>query len=244
MRPHLVVYIENHDERRVASPIVTGQGPGASGFGSAEAGYQLAPLPLLAGNGPAMILNGQEVGEPGAGSEGFGGEDGRTTIYDYWAMPEFAKWVNGHAYDGADLSPSQKALRRFYGDLLRLCQHASVRGDSYWSLRYFNHPDRFADCPSGLYSFARFQSSSGQALVVATNFSPGSGIDSRLRIPRELSAAVHFPQNVIIELVLNREGATSAVVGTVAPDELESSGFRISIPNQTSQVYLLRPSQP
>lgn len=244
MRPHLVVYIENHDERRVASPIVTGQGPGASGFGSAEAGYQLAPLQLLAGNGPAMILNGQEVGEPGAGSEGFGGEDGRTTIYDYWAMPEFAKWVNGHAYDGADLSPSQKALRRFYGDLLRLCQHASVRGDSYWSLRYFNHPDRFADCPSGLYSFARFQSNSGQALVVATNFSPGSGIDSRLRIPRELSAAVHFPQNVIIELVLNREGATSAVVGTVAPDELESSGFRISIPNQTSQVYLLRPSQP
>jgi glycosidase len=244
MRPHLVVYIENHDERRVASPIVTGQGPGASGFGSAEAGYQLAPLQLLAGNGPTMILNGQEVGEPGAGSEGFGGEDGRTTIYDYWAMPEFTKWVNGHAYDGADLSPSQKALRRFYGDLLRLCQHASVRGDSYWSLRYFNHPERFADCPSGLYSFARFQSNSGQALVVATNFSPGSGIDSRLRIPKELSAAVHFPQNVIIELVLNREGATSAVVGTVAPDELESSGFRISIPNQTSQVYLLRPSQP
>jgi glycosidase len=243
MRPHLVVYIENHDERRVASPIVTGHGPGASGFGSAEAGYQLAPLQLLSGNGPAMILNGQEVGEPGAGLEGFGGEDGRTTIYDYWAMPEFAKWVNGHAYDGAGLSPSQKALRRFYGDLLRLCQHASVRGDGYWSLQYFNRPEQFADCPSGLYSFARFQSNSGQALVVAANFRKGGDIDGRLRIPRVLSATVHFQQKVVVELVLSREGAASAVIATVAPDELESSGFRISIQNQTSQVYLLRPSQ-
>jgi glycosidase len=243
MRRRLVVYIENHDERRVASPIVTGQGPGASGFGSAEAGYQLAPLQLLAGNGPAMILNGQEVGEPGAGLEGFGGEDGRTTIYDYWAMPEFAKWVNGHAYDGAGLSSSQKALRRFYGDLLRLCQHASVRGDGYWSLRYFNRPERFSDCPSGLYSFARFQSNSGEALVVGANLRPGSDIDGWLRIPRELSAAVHFQQKVVIELVLSREGATSAVIATVTPDELESSGFRVSISNQTSQVYLLRPSQ-
>jgi hypothetical protein len=175
--------------------------------------------------------------------EGFGGEDGRTTIYDYWAMPEFAKWVKGHAYDGAGLSPSQKALRRFYGDLLRLCQHASVRGDGYWSLRYFNDPERFSDCPCGLYSFARFQSNSAEALVVVANLRRGSEIDGRLRIPRELSAAVHFQQKVVIELVLSREGATSAVIATVTPDELESSGFRLSISNQTSQVYLLRPGQ-
>jgi glycosidase len=244
MRPHLVAYIENHDERRVASPVVASQGPGASGFGSADAGYQLAPMQLLGGNGPAMILNGQEVGEPGAGLEGFGGEDGRTTIYDYWAMPEFAKWVNGHAYDGGGLSPSQKALRSFYVDLLQLCQHASVRGDSYWGLQYFNQPGRFADCPSGLYSFARFQSNSGQALVVAANLLPGSGIDGKLRIPKELSAAVHFPQNVTVELVLNRSGATNAAIGTITLDELESSGFPVSIPNQTSQAYQLRPSLP
>jgi hypothetical protein len=37
-------YLENHDEPRLASPIVRQGGPGASGFGSAEAGYQLAPL--------------------------------------------------------------------------------------------------------------------------------------------------------------------------------------------------------
>lgn len=91
LRSHLVNYLENHDERRVASAIVTGPDPGASGFGSAEAGRQLAPLQFLYGSGPVMLLNGQEVGEPGAGVEGFSGEDGRTTIYDYWTMPEFTK---------------------------------------------------------------------------------------------------------------------------------------------------------
>jgi len=243
MRPHLVDYIENHDERRVASPIVIGQGPGASGFGSPEAGYQLAPLQLLGGNGPIMVLNGQEVGEPGAGIEGFGGEDGRTTIYDYWAMPEFAKWVNGHTYDGSVLSPSQRTLRRFYGDLLRLCQNLSVTGDGYWGLRYFNRPDSFADCPADLYSFARFQSNSGEALLIVANLRPGGSIDGRVRIPKELSAAVAFPQNVVIELILTRDGATNVVLGTSTPHELASIGFSISVPNQTSQVYSLRPSQ-
>ena len=242
MRPHLVAYIENHDERRVASPIVTGRGPGDSGFGSPDAGYQLAPLQLLGGNGPALVLNGQEVGEPGAGNEGFGGEDGRTTIFDYWAMPEFAKWVNGHAYDGALLSPSQKALRHFYGDLLGLCQHPSVAGDGYWGLRYFNRPGLFADCPAGLYSFARFQSNSGEALLIVANLRPGGSIDGRVRIPKELSAAVNFPENVVIELILDHDGATNVVLGTSTPNELASSGFSISIPNQTSQVYALRPS--
>ncbi len=46
-RGHLVEYLENHDERRVASPIVLDAGPDDSGFGSAEAGYHLAPLQYL-----------------------------------------------------------------------------------------------------------------------------------------------------------------------------------------------------
>jgi glycosidase len=244
MRRHLVNYIENHDERRVASPIVTGQGPGASGFGSAEAGYQLAPLQFLYGCGAAMLLNGQEVGEPGAGAEGFGGEDGRTTIYDYWAMPEFAKWVNGLKYDGADLAASQKALRNFYSALLRLCQHPSVSGDSFWGLRYFNTPSRFSDCPADLYSFARFQSGSGQALLVLANFRVAGCVNGRFRIPKELSASASFSQNVTINLILDRDGEKSVLVGASTADELASIGFSVSIPNQTTQVYSVLPSQP
>ena len=144
----------------MASPIALSEGPDNSGFGSAEAGYHLAPLQYLSGSGPTLLLNGQEVGEPGAQAEGYQLADGRTTIFDYWAMPEFSKWINGGRYDGGGLLKAQLALRQFYAALLGLCQDPSVLGDGYWGLKYFNRPERFADCPADLYSFARFQSGS------------------------------------------------------------------------------------
>jgi glycosidase len=240
MRPHLVSYLENHDERRVASPFIPNAVTGDTGFGSLNAGYQLAPLHLLSGNGPALLLNGQEVGEPGAGDEGFSpAEDGRTTIYDYWAMPEFVKWVNGHRYDGGNLSPEQLALRRFYGDLFALCQNASVSGSGYWGLWYFNRPQNFFDCPSGLYSFARFQPGSGAALLVATNFQYGNGLSGRLRIPRELSAIINLQNNITVELVLNRTGSRRDPLGTFTVETLAQSGFPVTVGNQESQVFVL-----
>jgi glycosidase len=75
-------YLENHDERRIASAVDPGAGPGGSGFGSAAAGYQLAPLQFLFGNGPVLVCNGQEVGEPGTGAAGFSSGGGRTTAFD------------------------------------------------------------------------------------------------------------------------------------------------------------------
>ena len=162
-------------------------GPDDTGLGSAEAGYQLAPLQYLYGPGPVLFHNGQEVGEPGAGREGYGGEDGRTTLFDYWSMPEFAKWVNGHAYDGGGLDPWQRDLRRYYADLLALCQDPAVRADGYWGLKYFNRPDRFADCPADLYSYARFEPGSGRLLVVVANFRGGAATEGRIRIPEELA---------------------------------------------------------
>ena len=107
-----VDYLENHDKPRVAGSIPAG------GFGSMDANFQLAALQFLYGSGPALIFNGQEVGEPGTGFEGFDQDNGHTTIFDYWGMPEFQKWVNGHAYDGGSLSPRQVSLRNFFIDLL------------------------------------------------------------------------------------------------------------------------------
>jgi glycosidase len=239
MRAHFVSYLENHDERRVASPIVRNQGAGASGFGSPDAAYQLAPLQFLYGSGPVLLYNGQEVGEPGAGYEGFGGEDGRTTIYDYWAMPEFVKWVNNWHYDGAGLSNSQKALRGFYAALNQLCQNSAVSGDGFWGLRYFNNPRQFGDCPDGLFSYARFQSNSGTALIVAANFEAGSSIQGILRIPSVLSAAAGLTANVNISLVLRRGGAVNNPIASMASDALASTGFGFTIEDQEALVYLL-----
>jgi glycosidase len=231
-----LAYLENHDERRIASAVRPGRGPGDSGFGSAEAGYQLAPLQLLFGNGPVLLYNGQEVGEPGAGFAGFSSDDGRTTTFDYWCMPEFVKWVNGHAYDGGGLAPAQRDLRRFYAGLLALCQDPAVRGDGYWGLKYFNRPPH---CPDDLYTFARFEDGTGRLVVVAANFRPNAGVDGRVRLPPELVALGGLPPRVTVRLVLDRTGTTNLTVGQQTADDLSADGFSVSVPNQTSQVYVI-----
>ena len=58
--------------------------------------------------GPVMIYFGQEVGEPAAGEQGFSGDDGRTTIFDYWGVPEHQKWLNNGKFDGGQLSDIKK----------------------------------------------------------------------------------------------------------------------------------------
>ncbi len=233
MRPRLLGYLENHDESRVAAPI------GVGGFGSVQAGRQLLPLQMLCGNGPVMILNGQEVGEPGADAEGFSGDHGRTTFFDYWTMPEFAKWVNGHAYDGGGLTEDQRALRAFYSAVLNLCQHRAVTAGGFWSLWYFNRPETFGDCPFGCFTFARYEAGSGEALLVAANFRNGDGFHGTLRIPPELVAAIQLPERVVVELVLDGSGAQKTQVAALSRAELTTRGFPAAMANQSSQVFLL-----
>src|SRR5215469_11598711 len=123
------------------------------------------------------------------------------------------------------LSKAQLGIRQFYAALLGLCQDPSVLGDGYWGLKYFNHPERFPDCPEGLYSFARFQSGSGRVLIVVVNFRPGAGVQGRIRIPQELVGAVGITGSVNVQLLLDREGRRDYSVTTVNAERLSSDGF-------------------
>ena len=107
-------YAENHDEVRLAARGEWG------GIGM-DVGRAVSGVLFGISRGPVLICSGQEVGEPADGAAGFGGGNARTTIFDYWCMPEFAKWVNGHRYDGGRLLPQQRSLREFYGRLLATC---------------------------------------------------------------------------------------------------------------------------
>jgi hypothetical protein len=103
-------YAENHDEVRLASK---GNWAGVG----LEAGPAITALLWSLGPGPVMLYHGQEVGERAEGVEGFGGDDGRTSIFDYWSMPALAAWVNGGAFDGGALDERQRALRASYAKL-------------------------------------------------------------------------------------------------------------------------------
>ena len=75
IRPHMLNFLENHDEQRLASEFFAGD---------AEKGRAALIVSACMGTNPMMIYFGQELGERGMDEEGFSGRDGRTTIFDYW----------------------------------------------------------------------------------------------------------------------------------------------------------------
>lgn len=238
-RPRYAQYLENHDERRIASPVVGGNNPDDSGFGSKEAGYQLAPVAYLFGNGPILFYNGQEVGEPGSGAEGFGQEDGRTSIFDYWSLEALSRWVNDGAFDGGQLTPDELELRAFYGDLLALSQDDSALGGRYWGLEYFNNPGMFGDCPDGFYSFARFAPNAGRVMVVVANFTPGGSAAGPVRLPQDMMDAAGVSGDVTVRRVLDGSGSVDVEVFSGAASALVSDGFQADIPDQRSHVFVI-----
>ena len=134
---NMLHFVENHDEQRIASRFFAGDP------------WKAAPAMVISSTidkGPVMIYYGQEVGEPGLGIEGFQGDDGRTTIFDYWGVPEHQKWVNGGKFDGGLLSLEQKQLRQFYSDLLNLSQkNIAITQGEYIDLTEANNENNFND---------------------------------------------------------------------------------------------------
>ena len=188
--PGFLRYGENHDEVRIANPHRWGGHGPAIGPGVCAVQFAL-------GQGPVMIYNGQEVGEPAEGAEGFSGDDGRSSIFDYGALPELQKWVNDGNFNGGRLSPEQKALRDQYGRLLAVCDQAAFRNGGYYGLNHANleNPEfgRIeGETASGHWCVAFVRSEQklgGQSIVVVVNLHPSESIEGlSLLIPTDALA--------------------------------------------------------
>ncbi|MDZ7647411.1 MAG: alpha-amylase family protein [Cytophagales bacterium] len=170
---NMLHFLENHDEQRIASPQFSGDY------------WKAAPAMVISATidkGPVMIYFGQEVGESGAGKEGFNGEDGRTTIFDYWGVPQHQKWVNGGKYDGGGLSDDQKALRLFYSDVLKFAStNKAITDGDYYDLTLFNLEQ--GNIPDKAHVFARVMGE--ERLVILSGFN-----DKSLRVKIKLSDEV------------------------------------------------------
>ena len=177
-------YLENHDERRLASPLNIGSNPDESGFGSAEMAFLVAPLTYLSGAGPILIYNGQTEGEEGRGLEGFDSENGRTSLFDYWTVPSLAKWRNGGSYDGGGLSGTAKKLQVYYGNLLNLAQTETFQTGKYYGLNYVNRGRQ--DFPQDkVFVFARYNTNQKQLMIVIGNWLQDS-LTINLSLPENL----------------------------------------------------------
>ena len=226
-------YAENHDEVRLASPREWG------GHGM-ELGKPVSALLFALSRGPVMLYSGQEVGEPALGVEGFGKDDARTTIYDYWSMPEFAKWVNGGAYDGGKLSPEQNSLREYYRRLLHLADLPAFRDGHFYPLNPDNSDNPgYGVLPSGapghwLYSFLRYDQATGQRILVVANLHPQKTLtDVRIRFPKKAMRFLGWDTIAGSQTVpvmagdrLGEVAGESAAIRTT-PAEMENPGLRI-----------------
>lgn len=180
----LLRFVENHDEVRVACPEVWG------GHGM-NVGRPASAVLLGMGRGPIMIYSGQEVGEAGGDEAGYSKDHQRTTIFDYWCMKEFVKWVNGGRYDGGRLGEEQKELRAWYGKLLHVLGRPAFTKGEFYGLNWFNreNPD-FGRLPgekvSGhwVYAFLRHDPESGESFLIVANFHPEQDLsDVHVLIP-------------------------------------------------------------
>jgi len=155
---HMLRFMENHDEQRIACPDFAGNP------------WLAVPGMIVTATlhrGPVMIYFGQEVGERAFGAEGFSSNDGRTTIFDYWGVPEHQKWLNNGNWDGGQLSDDQKRLRGFYSKLLNAVRdNEALQTGEFWELMVANEHQPGFD--QRLYIFLRYTDK--QRILVIANF--------------------------------------------------------------------------
>ncbi len=163
-------FLENHDEQRIASPQFAND-PWAA----------VAAMTVTATlhSGPLMLYFGQEIGVRADGSEGFSGDDGRTTIFDYWGLPDWQGYLNNGTFDSLGLTGDQRYLRAFYQQLNHLVGGSdAIRTGKFYDLQYAQ-----GDGYNGhrQYSFLRF--SPLQKLLIVANFDRTNTVEINIRIP-------------------------------------------------------------
>ncbi|MEN7341685.1 MAG: alpha-amylase family glycosyl hydrolase [Pseudomonadota bacterium] len=217
---HMLHFLENHDEQRIASDAFAGD---------ARMGMPAMTVSALISRAPTMIYFGQEVGEPGDDDAGFG-DPTRTTIFDYWGVPNHQAWMNGGEFDGGALSEGQRALRDFYRRVLALSRNAPAMAGDYQELHSFN---RIGKMPQGygddLFSFARWNAD--QQLIVVANFSDTERRFT-LELPRPLTEQLSI--SVGSTTLNNLLGDGTATIKT---DDKGLTDIEISLPPLGSGVY-------
>jgi len=107
---HMLHFLENHDEQRIASPDFAG---------NAAWGKPAMVVSNLMSRAPTLLYFGQDVGEDGSENAGFGTAT-RTSIFDYIGVPAHQAWMNNGKFDGANLTKEQSALRDYYKAIMSL----------------------------------------------------------------------------------------------------------------------------
>ena len=204
IKEHMLHFLENHDEQRIASAYFAGNAEKAKP--ALAAGALMSP-------GAYMVYAGQEIGEAGMDAEGFSGNDGRTTIFDYWNPASLQK-LTAPAFE-KKLTPEEAALYDYYQKILSLCNsRKAFEQGGFFDLQYANYGRDYGYNCDRQYSFLRHFGR--EVYLVAVNFDPAS-----------VQVGIKIPSHAFDVLKL-REGTKSAV--SVMPEETVTIELRPDAP--------------
>lgn len=191
IRQHMLYFLENHDEQRIASDFFCGSGAKA---------IPAVIVAALMGNNPFMVYAGQEFGERGMDAEGFSGRDGRTTIFDYWCVDTIRRGY----FDRRHLTQDEMHLQLKYQQILHIAnREAAVREGEFFDLMYVN-PQTWKFNPRHEYAFLRkFED---EVLLVVANFGPDR-VNTSVNIPAHAFDFLGLPEKEVraIDLLTGQE---------------------------------------
>ena len=207
---HMLNFLENHDEQRIASKQFCGE--------------PFKALPALVVSAtmskcPFMVYAGQELGEPAADAEGYSGLDGRTTIFDYWSVPTLRRW-----HQGKPTAP-ERQLRTMYRKILNLCNSEKTLAEGeFFDLMYVNQ-----DTLDTRRQYAYLRHFDGAMALVVANFGDEAA-NTSVRIPgHALDCARMTSGEYNITELLSGETTT----GTLAGDSV----IPVQVPAHSARIY-------
>ncbi len=160
IRDHMLYFLENHDEQRIASDFFAANG---------KKGIPGMIASVLMQQNPFMLYAGEEYGERGMDKEGFSGHDGRTTIFDYWSVDTLCRAA------AKKLTKEEKELFDLHKKTMLIARsEKAVTEGVFFDLMYVNgHLER-------QYVFLR--KAGKDLLLVAANFEDRE-VEIDVRIP-------------------------------------------------------------
>jgi len=225
---HMLHFLENHDEERVAS----------SNFaGDAIKGKPAMVVSALISRSPTMIYFGQEVGEVGDHNDAMFNVPMkmRTTQYDYWGVSTHQRWMNDGAFDGGQLTEAEKNLRDFYARLLTFSARSVALQGQYAEIHSHNRQldDGYNE---KLFSFVRWYDD--ERLIVVSNFDDTKAYELVLDVPADIIATWQLSDGrYALDEQLYRENNSNLVVDggkahlAVQLEPLESAVLKVGAAN-------------
>lgn len=169
---HMLHFLENHDEQRIASPDFAGD---------ALKGKPAMVVSATISTSPTMVYFGQEFGEKAEEDLGFG-DPTRTSIFDYGSVPSVVRWVNNKQFDGGQSTAEELELRDFYQRLLNFTIKSSALMGNYQDIHLYNqqHTEWYND---KVLSFVRW--SDDEQLIIVSNFNADNTYGFELQLPED-----------------------------------------------------------